>query len=246
MKLTSLGCLLLSAAAASASPLTFSSGPTRVDLIELYTSEGCSSCPPAEAWMGDLLKKPGLWTEFVPVAFHVNYWDHVGWRDRLSSRTYTDREYAYASAWGSGSVYTPCFVRNGLEWKPRWGGAASLRDAAGTLTATLSADGSCRVEFRSAPGAGGHQRPIRAHLALLGFGISSRVTAGENQGQTLGHEFAVLGLAEAAMEDRAGSLVAALGLPAPAVPDSARRAVAVWVSQAMDLEPLQAAGGWIP
>lgn len=246
MKLGTLAFLVLSSGAAAAAPLTFSSGPTRVDLIELYTSEGCSSCPPAEAWIGDLRAKPGLWTEFVPVAFHVNYWDHLGWRDRLSSRAYTDRQYAYASSWGSGSVYTPCFVRNGMEWRPRWGGTTSLKGSAGTLGATLAGDGSCRVEFRPAPGAGGHQGPCRAHLALLGFGLSSRVTAGENQGETLRHEFAALGLSEAPMEEQAGVMVALLRLPDPAVPGAARRAAAIWVSRTGDLEPLQATGGWIP
>ena len=246
MRMASLGSFFLSAAVAAAAPLTFSSGTTRVDLIELYTSEGCSSCPPAEAWMGELLKKPGLWTEFVPVAFHVNYWDHLGWRDRLSSRAYTDREYAYASAWGSGTVYTPCFVRNGMEWKPRWGGAPAVRDASGTLVATISGDGACQVEFRPAPGAEEHRGVYRAHVALLGFGISSKVTAGENRGETLGHEFAVLGIEEANMEDRAGTHATRVTLPAPAAPESIRRAVAVWVSRSGDLEPLQATGGWIP
>src|SRR5271163_2312476 len=101
----------------------FASGPGRVALIELYTSEGCSSCPPADAWLGGLKDKAGLWDEFVPVQFHVNYWDNLGWKDRLATRDFTAREYAYSSAWGSSSVYTPCFVRNGLEWHPEWGSA---------------------------------------------------------------------------------------------------------------------------
>ena len=63
----------------------FESGPQQISLVELYTSEGCSSCPPAEAWLSRLKEEPGLWKNFVPIAFHVDYWDRLGWRDRFSS-----------------------------------------------------------------------------------------------------------------------------------------------------------------
>src|SRR5262249_21741196 len=77
----------------AAEPQRFESGPTRVALIELYTSEGCSSCPPAEKWLGTLRDDNGLWKTFVPVAWHVNYWDKLGWPDRFASREGTQREY---------------------------------------------------------------------------------------------------------------------------------------------------------
>ena len=63
-------------------PLVFKSAPTQTALLELFTSEGCSSCPPAERWLTSLKESARLWKEFVPVAFHVDYWDHLGWRDR--------------------------------------------------------------------------------------------------------------------------------------------------------------------
>ena len=69
---------------ASAASLQASSGEKRVTLVELYTSEGCSSCPPAEAWMNQLQDDPRLWREIVPVAFHVDYWDYIGWPDRFA------------------------------------------------------------------------------------------------------------------------------------------------------------------
>jgi len=56
----------------------FASRPARVTLVELYTSEGCSSCPPAERWLGELRTAPGLWRDFVPVAWHVDYWNRLG------------------------------------------------------------------------------------------------------------------------------------------------------------------------
>src|SRR4051812_10684196 len=80
---------------AVAEEIVLRSGPARVTLVELFTSEGCSSCPPAEAWLGQLRTSPELWKEFVPVAMHVNYWDHLGWRDALAAKTFTDREHVY-------------------------------------------------------------------------------------------------------------------------------------------------------
>ena len=79
--------ILLSAA----EPRRFTSGSNQVHLIELFSSEGCSSCPPAEQWLGGLREAPGLWRDFVPVAFHVDYWDRLGWRDRFSSPSYSER-----------------------------------------------------------------------------------------------------------------------------------------------------------
>lgn len=227
---------------------TFTNGPDRATLIELYTSEGCSSCPPADQWLGELKGKPGLWTEFVPVEFHVNYWDSLGWTDRLSTADFTTREYAYASSWGV-DPYTPCFVRNGVQWKPSWGGPAGSAAPTGVLSIELGDDGNCRVKFR--PGAGARpeiNEGYEIHLALLGGGISSKVTQGENQGKTLKHEFVVLGLSNQILLREAGSpaLDAMVVLPRPIAIGAARHALAAWVTRYGELEPIQAAGGWLP
>jgi len=79
-----------------AGEVQFTSGPEHVALIELYTSEGCSSCPPAERWRGSLRGEEGLWSRFVPVAFHVDYWISLGWADRFSEDEHTRRQRAYA------------------------------------------------------------------------------------------------------------------------------------------------------
>ncbi len=248
MRTAALACLWVSAASA-ASPLTFSSGPARVALVELYTSEGCSSCPPAEEWLGSLIGRPGLWKDFVPVEFHVVYWDGLGWRDRLASREFTARQYAYAAAWHAGNVYTPCFVRNGAEWRRDWGNGGAEGADAGLLRLEVGADGGCRVRFLPA---GGERRtgpgPFDLHLAVLGGGISSRVTAGENRGATLTHEFVVLGLSEKPLaQDPSGPLLGAdLALPGAPGAGQSRRAVAAWVTRHGELDPLQAVGGWLP
>ena len=102
-----LGIGLAAFAGLRAEPARFTSGPAQTALIELFSSEGCSSCPPAERWLGSLRTEPGLWRGFVPVAFHVDYWNRLGWPDRFSTREFTAREYDYAAAWHSDSVYTP-------------------------------------------------------------------------------------------------------------------------------------------
>src|SRR5580693_7683854 len=97
-------------AAATAAPVVFQSSDRQTALVELYTSEGCSSCPPAESWLSGMKKSSGLWNDFVPVAFHVEYWDNLGWRDKWSSKQFSDRQRDYAGVWGGDNIYTPEFV----------------------------------------------------------------------------------------------------------------------------------------
>src|ERR1043166_1476275 len=111
--------LSVSLFSAQAEDRTFQSGPQRVHLIELFTSQGCSSCPSAEAWFSKLKAEPGLWKDFVPLAFHVDYWDRLGWGDPFASKEWTARQYQYSANWKSESVYTPGFVLNGREWEGR-------------------------------------------------------------------------------------------------------------------------------
>jgi hypothetical protein len=90
--LSSIFGLLALAGWAGAGELCVQSGPARAHLLELYTSEGCSSCPPAEQWFSTLKQSPRLWKQIVPVAFHVNYWDQLGWKDKLASPANTARQ----------------------------------------------------------------------------------------------------------------------------------------------------------
>ena len=234
--------LFIAGRCALAGPLRLQSVPARAAFIELYSSEGCSSCPPAEHWLGTLRDAPGLWRDFVPVAFHVDYWNRLGWPDRFSSKANTQREYAYAAAWHSESVYTPCFVRNGAEWHSD---PAELSvDAAPAGLLTVDYDGTAlRAEFQptkvARPAAGEADAVFEIHAALLGGGIVSKVTAGENRGETLSHEFVALALAE-------GPASTAISLPRRTVDGVGRYALAVWVTRSGELTPLQAVGGWLP
>ncbi|MGH8858585.1 MAG: DUF1223 domain-containing protein, partial [Polaromonas sp.] len=106
---------------------TVTSGPTITPVIELYTSEGCSSCPPADKWASSL-KDKGL----VVQAFHVGYWDYIGWVDRFAAPAYTARQREIAARNNLRSIYTPQAVLNGRDlsnWS-RWGGPPSSREPA--------------------------------------------------------------------------------------------------------------------
>src|SRR5580698_8345911 len=118
LRLLVAGVLALAGPALRAADFHCASGMGRVAVIELYTSEGCSSCPPADHWLEALRNQRGLWRDFVPIGFHVNYWDNLGWKDRFASRPFTQRQYALAGTWGGNSVYTPCFAFDGKEWHP--------------------------------------------------------------------------------------------------------------------------------
>ena len=122
-------------ATASATPMKFTSGTKQVSLLELYSSEGCRSCPPAEAWLNKLKDAPDLWKNFAPLAFHVDYWDSLGWKDRWSSPAFSERQRDYAKLWRSENIYTPEFVLNGQEWRNWFGrrGAPSSSANVGVL-----------------------------------------------------------------------------------------------------------------
>ncbi len=222
----------------------FQSGPAQTSLVELYTSEGCSSCPPAEAWLSRLKDNPGLWKNFVPLAFHVDYWDRLGWRDRFSSKQWTERQSRYAAHWRSESVYTPAVVVNGREERGWSGTKFDLPNnkQTGHLNVTTSDGKTFAVEFRPVDGL---SSAYEAHLALLGSGISTSVRAGENNGRNLAHDFVVLDLQDAGLKSDAGFNRARLTTDAT-TESGARKAIAVWVTPRGQLFPLQATGGWLP
>jgi hypothetical protein len=221
--------------------VVFESGLKRVQLLELFTSEGCSSCPPAEAALAKLVRDSRLWHEFVPVAFHVDYWDRLGWKDPFASAEWTKRQRLYAAKWNTESVYTPAFVLNGREWRD-----ASIPvvndEAPGILRATFRDDNNVLVTFEPAKEKTGD---FDLYLACLGFGISTNVRAGENNGRSLRHDFVVLSLDHQKLVSSPQEFH--LPSPAPEVASrSNRTALAAWITSAGDITPLQAIGGWLP
>jgi len=222
---------------------TFESGDTQSSLIELFTSEGCSSCPPAEKWLSALKSSSDLWKKAVPVAFHVDYWDHLGWRDRFAKPEFTSRQQRYAAAWGGDSVYTPGFVVNGKEWRGWFGGNAMpiTSTKVGVLRVSVGDDGKVSATF--APDTM-QARPLALNVALLGNDLESDVKRGENSGRKLRHDFVVLQLAKSEMTNQGNLWTGTVLLSSNAGTDKAT-ALAAWVKSGETAPPIQATGGWL-
>jgi hypothetical protein len=139
---------------------TFQSGPARVGLLELYTSEGCSSCPPAESWLSGLAGNDALWKDVVPVAFHVDYWDYLGWRDVFASSAFSERQRDYASVELT-DLHARSAERNRMARLAR----SRLFPAATGNAGTLARAGADGRTVRFAPAA----RSRLAHVVLLGM-----------------------------------------------------------------------------
>lgn len=225
-----------------AQPLSLQGSESRVSLLELYTSEGCSSCPPADRWLSELVDDPRLWRELVPVAFHVDYWNYLGWPDRFADARYSGRQRRYAEHQAVRSVYTPGFVMDGEEWLGWFRGtdlAPEPANRVGRLTLSVE-DEDLRARFsplRETPPA------LELHVALLGFDLHTAVARGENRGRELRHDFVVLGYRRVPLAWRDGHYEASTRLPRPSVA-SARQAISAWVSGVDDPRPIQAVGGW--
>lgn len=177
------------AALAARAKCLASSGPTRAALLELYTSEGCNSCPPADRWLSDLRDQAPRGV--VPLAFHVDYWNKLGWIDRFSRPAWSERQGRIAARHRSRTVYTPQFVLNGQNWRDWRGGLpepdaeraiASLRLRLQAVTkASLEVSGEARMREARAG--------AQVTLVLYENDLTSRIVAGENAGSLLKHDF---------------------------------------------------------
>ena len=171
------------------------SGPKTAALVELYTSEGCSSCPPADQQLSRLRQAPDPAAEVVPLALHVDYWDYIGWKDAYAQGTFGERQSWLVRANQHKTVYTPQFFVGGAELRS-WRGA--LRDKVRQLN-TLPAAAGIRIQASLAPGgalalnaeAHAGADPAALYLALAESGLASKVTRGENKDATLAHDHVV-------------------------------------------------------
>jgi hypothetical protein len=155
-------------------------------IVELFTSQGCSSCPPADAYFKELKDEPGV----VALSYHVDYWDYLGWRDTLGSPEFSQRQYDYAKSRGDKNVYTPQTVINGgkhfvgSQRAKISGGidAARTEDATDWIDIEMSDN---KTDVMIAIPAG---KPIKeATLWLMAFApsISTEIKKGENAGSTI-------------------------------------------------------------
>jgi len=231
--------LLFFSSSLFAGELLLSSGNGQKLLMELYTSEGCSSCPPMERYINGFKSHDALWQTYIPLAFHVDYWNYIGWEDPFASPEFAKRQRDHARQGNVRSVYTPALIVNGCGWRPglfdklptpdtRPSGKLEVRVKQNSLTADFKPIAADAVAFD-------------LHIALLGMDLESEITAGENKGRTSQHEFVVIGLK---------SLQGQHGHWQTRLPDlhyqgTESRALVVWVTRTDSLKPLQAVGGYL-
>ena len=173
------------------------SGAQRVALLELYTSEGCSSCPPADRWVSGIASQ-GLGPErVVPLALHVDYWDYIGWPDRFARPVFGTRHREQVKASGGRVVYTPQVMLNGRDfagWRSNTLGREvaeiNHRAAGADIALTLNSIAPDRFEITSNTNAKGASRAVM-YVAVYQNDLYSEVRAGENRGVRLQHDYVV-------------------------------------------------------
>ncbi len=196
--LTRRNALALGAAALFAKP-GFAGVPRPV-IVELFTSQGCSSCPPADAFLETLKSKPGI----VALSYHVDYWDYLGWRDTLGSPEYSQRQYDYAKSRGDMNVYTPQMIING---RTHFVGSQTSKVSAGIAEAHTS-NGAPWVDITMSENktdimidfaAGAPTQKATLWLMAFAPSISSEIKKGENAGKTIAYHNVVRKMVPAGM-----------------------------------------------
>jgi len=179
------------------------SGKQSVPLLELYTSEGCSSCPPADKWMSSLAANGYDSSKVVPLAFHVDYWDYIGWKDHYAKASYSERQRKVNALGGSTFVYTPQTTLNGKDFRG-WVQASRFNDALATAQ-NKAARASITIGISTiAIGSVGDKATVEvianstqaedakradAYIAIYENKLKSEVNAGENSGRQLRHDY---------------------------------------------------------
>jgi hypothetical protein len=192
----------LAAPAAFAGDCRLDSPAHRVTVIELYTSEGCSSCPPADRWFSGLPQAGVSAEHAVLLAYHVDYWNPLGWPDRFSQAQFSERQRTVAARNRASFIYTPQVVVDGRDFR-RWRGgvrdelaAINHQPARATIRAAIEgADRQWRLRGEAALAANAGDGRAQAWIAVFENGLSTEVRAGENAGARLAHDRVVRELA---------------------------------------------------
>jgi hypothetical protein len=196
--------MLLALFAHEASPAP-EAGPV---IIELFTSQGCSSCPPADRLLTRLAGDPRLQDRVIPLSFHVDYWNYIGWTDPFSSRRWSERQQGYARAFRSNRIYTPQLVvsgRTGLNGSDEAGARKRIAEAlaaepAGRVTLSVDPLGPSQDRLKVKVGAKlsrAVEGPLDLWVAVYETGLATKVGAGENASATLHNDYVVRRLEKA-------------------------------------------------
>ena len=177
----------------AAETITISSNGQQTAVLELYTSEGCSSCPSADRWLAALVEVPNDELDVLALAFHVDYWDYLGWKDRFGSPRYTSRQRQLGSNNNQRTIYTPEFFVDGKEARGTRKVLDKIRSANKQqaqiqlkLSISKSSD-ALQIELQSVtPGA--VDKPLQHRYFVYENQLMSDVTRGENSGERLFHQ----------------------------------------------------------
>lgn len=154
-------------------------------VVELYTSQGCSACPPADAFMAELAKDPRV----IALALHVDYWDYIGWEDEFGQAAFTSRQKAYAKAAGSRMIYTPQFIVDGQDQiegnRPEAMAALVQRHAATVAPVTLSLSRNGDTLAIHAEADPPLATPVRVQVVRYRPAVTIDIKRGENAGKTV-------------------------------------------------------------
>lgn len=216
--------------------LEWESGNKRVHLLELFTSESCSSCPPTEKWLNTLKDNDRVFKDFVPVEFHVDYWNYLDWEDRFSKPEYTHRQRSYASARGSNRIFTPQLLMNSTEDRRYIQGVPARSKE---KTVNLKANFNKEKNQLSLKIESSQKEKYICELALLGGSYKTKVKGGENEGKSLEHEFVVLDLLQqnSSQNECLFKIEKQKSLK--------NKAIAVWIKKKNDFKVIQATGSFL-
>jgi hypothetical protein len=186
---------------ASAAACSAVSGDKTAALVELYTSEGCDSCPPADRWLSSLGERGYVPSRVVPLSLHVDYWDYIGWKDPYAKPAFSGRQRKLTQLQRLAFVYTPQVMLQGRDFRGWRTGAfdaavarinAEPARARIALSIEAAAPDALTVEARADLLDLGHLKDAALYLASYENRLSGAVTAGENRGHTLKHDYVVM------------------------------------------------------
>ena len=173
------------------------SGPKTTALVELYTSEGCSSCPPADRELSRFPSREYSFGQAVPISLHVDYWDYIGWKEPFAQPKFSERQSWLVRANGHKTVFTPHFFVSGTEvrdWRGDLGKELKrvlAAPAGASVHVQAESTGSGTLSIAASANAPRSPDPLALFVALTEDKITSSVLAGENRGVTLAHDHVV-------------------------------------------------------
>ena len=196
-----LSAIIVAGATRAAEPACSAyTGPHTTALVELYTSEGCDTCPPADHWLSSLFSQGFRPDQVVPLALHVDYWDYIGWKDPFGRAEFSARQRKLAAMRRPAIVYTPQVLLQGQDFRGWAGGGfaeqvARINSRAARARIALSIRAiepqAIRTELSAMLFDPAERKSAAVYLAAYQNRLASEVKAGENRGRRLEHDFVV-------------------------------------------------------